>query len=666
MKKNELLYRAIGDINENTAADAYECRRDGGGGRRVRFALRIAAAVVAVLGLFAFYLVLMKYSSRDNIAASPTTDSTASDTAGEEPSTGGETSDTAEKETAPNIIDTPVTVEQLSLEALYGIYPYSELMPVDIPQGFEFLNATRAVFGEAPSYESSALKFKETASLVLIKNADGAKIDSIEYRDVITITVREKTEDEKNGNITPYKLSEQSIENSAKTDEDTFGDRSVKLRMTYKGVYCTDEYAVEYYYQKLLKNNGDRSKPVKAQHADYAALLGEPVLSAGDIYDMLTSAPYFKTHSVSELDGKEPEKRVFTCGTDKDLKLTVEFGSDGYVWNSLVNITASLKNNTDKTIYIYRPVEPYDRESHTEISVEIYRPDNTAVRLKDIDTYDVPFDCAESWRALAPGEEYVQKMRFTGDKQSFGEQGSIEMSGEYNVDVRVIYKEDMDTPETVMFISGQMIFGGESDISAQTEIPDTMAEPETYEATDEATDAAPESDTEEFIPVYYDQALIDEYLDKIYSHPGTSNMAFSLKDRPTEIELEGCRIEYGFGCEEVFDPAFEGDGFDGKPYQSYHIAGYPDCIDAYAVIGVNIYNDTTKICGIGVNSSFDEFEATFSSLGFTVTRETVGVRSFISARIDGMIIELYERYGTEAPANMYMTILSTNNNNVVF
>ena len=63
MKKNELLYCAIGDINDKTAADAYESGGENSGrGQRVRTILSVAAAVLAVAGLFVFSMFLLTYT----------------------------------------------------------------------------------------------------------------------------------------------------------------------------------------------------------------------------------------------------------------------------------------------------------------------------------------------------------------------------------------------------------------------------------------------------------------------------------------------------------------------------------------------------------------------------------------------------------------------------
>ncbi|MBQ7698852.1 MAG: hypothetical protein IJT49_00745 [Clostridia bacterium] len=467
MKKNELLYRAIGDIKDKTVADAYNTETVNGKGYRVRTAFSVAAAVIAVAGLFAFSAFLLRFTVKDNTGSAAT--ETGKETAADQSETKIKETEQTEAVTEP-VYEPESGVKRPTLEEFYNIYPYSELLPKSFPPDFELLESSR----------SASSNIGEAGYITLVKNTDGAAINAngennkdLYKRESITVTIGENDVYKNNKTIRANSFSEESIKDSLIVYEDPWNDGNFKLGMTYSGYYYTDKYAVSFRYNKYLP--ADESGIVtKAEARDYDALFEMPGLSAIDLFNMITSAQYFKTHPISDLGEKEPVRPYYE-GEINGIALTLEFGSDKYSWLSLINVTATLKNNTDHEIQIYRPVISYDIESHTEISLDIYRPDNTSVRLKDIDTYDVPFDTAESWLALAPGEEYVQKMRFTGDRQSFGEQGAIERDGYYNVDAAVSYTEGTNDIRHITFGS-QIVLGSAGEYGEEGDAKYNVAE----------------------------------------------------------------------------------------------------------------------------------------------------------------------------------------------
>ena len=105
------------------------------------------------------------------------------------------------------------------------------------------------------------------------------------------------------------------------------------------------------------------------------------------------------------------------------------------------------------------------------------------------------------------------------------------------------------------------------------------------------------------------------------------------------------------------------------PYVRYYVSGYPeyDGEEQY-VIHVDVCGDSSvSICGINVNSSFEQFSQTFTALGFEVesgvwdTLPYTTGRQIIEAKRDGMWITLEKEsvfvnsdaYGTETSALSY-------------
>ena len=74
-----------------------------------------------------------------------------------------------------------------------------------------------------------------------------------------------------------------------------------------------------------------------------------------------------------------------------------------------------------------------------------------------------------------------------------------------------------------------------------------------------------------------------------------------------------------------------------------------------------------KICGISSESSFDEFEEVFTSLGFEVTR--AGVNITASACEGGLTVRLvkqYENNGETVPSKLYFTMQTITRGVIIF
>lgn len=103
----------------------------------------------------------------------------------------------------------------------------------------------------------------------------------------------------------------------------------------------------------------------------------------------------------------EMESRTFSKDFN-GIELTVTLDKAVYDLNSIINIKAVVKNNTDENIGLFVPVIGDD--SHSEIEVSI--TNDYKNYLIDIDTFGKGFDDAVSSLVIEPGKEYVQEMKF--------------------------------------------------------------------------------------------------------------------------------------------------------------------------------------------------------------------------------------------------------------
>ncbi|MBQ7698854.1 MAG: hypothetical protein IJT49_00755 [Clostridia bacterium] len=170
-----------------------------------------------------------------------------------------------------------------------------------------------------------------------------------------------------------------------------------------------------------------------------------------------------------------------------------------------------------------------------------------------------------------------------------------------------------------------------------------------------------------------DHDVLAEWVEKIYDHPGTSKTQFRLLDK---FDTSKYRIADQFLIaadicyDEAYDPeiaysqVYNEPVWYKPPYVRYHVAGFPDgSVKEKYVIHTDVCgDDTVTICGINVNSSFEEFEKTFTELGFNVHRGTMDLpyakgRQIIEASYNGLWIILekeaqykpfeYEVYNTD-------------------
>lgn len=123
----------------------------------------------------------------------------------------------------------------------------------------------------------------------------------------------------------------------------------------------------------------------------------------------------------------------------------------------------------------------------------------------------------------------------------------------------------------------------------------------------------------------YDQSVVDRYLDKIYSHPLTTKMSMKLKDKvifdehwqAVQPDNDKSFFEYIVSEGTVYYIKAE------APYVKYCYVGYPESYVEGAeqrVTSILIAGEDIKICGININSSYEDFEKTFSELGLDVSK----------------------------------------------
>ncbi|MBO4423203.1 MAG: hypothetical protein J5879_07175 [Clostridia bacterium] len=463
MKNDIKLYKAIGNAEDYLVKDALESGSPAKNGRGLRTFWEIAACVAIVCGFVMLSLVLLKLSG-------PKTPTDGGASSGNDTAV---TDDTV-TEGVPDMTDPSAMAserEYLTLEEFYRLDPYKDLLPAYFPENYVNYKSSKTVPGEYAQSDGTTCTIPEAGYICLIDDSDGviekeigdedSPLNAIRKADSLQIRIKGYTKEEYPDLQSADRLSADLISSRSWVSTDPYGDRSLKLMKRYTVMFEADGWAVEYEYTVLYGKITDRSQPVTVDASDYAALDEADRLGAGGLFKLITSAPYFKAHPLSGDTEKENVKAYGITGDDDGLTLSVRFGSDDYWFMSVMDVTATLKNNTDHDITVYIPVDAPDHDSHKEITVSVYRPDNGNVRLMDIDTYNVEFPAAESYMTLKSGEEYVQKMRLTGDLDAYNSvpQGTVEQAGIYNVRAVVLLADENGEPTGKMELEFQIPLG---------------------------------------------------------------------------------------------------------------------------------------------------------------------------------------------------------------
>lgn len=103
---------------------------------------------------------------------------------------------------------------------------------------------------------------------------------------------------------------------------------------------------------------------------------------------------------------EENEPQIFTEDFD-GIVLTVTTDKSEYHSDDVINVTASVKNTTEKSVHLF--VSTSSSNSHSEIKTEIVRD---KMYLIDTDIDKAVFFDDTAVLSIEPGEEYVQDMRF--------------------------------------------------------------------------------------------------------------------------------------------------------------------------------------------------------------------------------------------------------------
>ncbi len=177
----------------------------------------------------------------------------------------------------------------------------------------------------------------------------------------------------------------------------------------------------------------------------------------------------------------------------------------------------------------------------------------------------------------------------------------------------------------------------------------------------------------------YDQAQIAKYLDIIYSHPETTETTHRVgdtadqkgneeaHDRLTELgveEVDYTYDKYGLMYSKLFTLQT---AFIGYQYRSYPLEYELYGNNKSTLTNIMMRGEELKICGISSESSFDEFEEVFTSLGFEVTR--AGVNITASACEGGLTVRLvkqYENNGETVPSKLYFTMQTITRGVIIF
>ena len=161
--------------------------------------------------------------------------------------------------------------------------------------------------------------------------------------------------------------------------------------------------------------------------------------------------------------------------------------------------------------------------------------------------------------------------------------------------------------------------------------------------------------------------IIDEYIEKVFSHKGTTELPRKLKDKLAD----GPGNNTGISNDDIFIYPIYKAATTG-PIETYALnygySGYPDCLSVDSVITeIDIMRDDINICGINTSSSFEEFEKVFTELGFEVQKAS-DYRIF--AKIDGFTITLQKEEkissGYVIHNSLCLRLAVTNNNGVIF
>ena len=169
--------------------------------------------------------------------------------------------------------------------------PYKDFMPMISPNLFSDFDVYRIVPGEYTQADGNT-RYVDEEWHIYLGAPDSKGIDTNWYE----ITIKKLDEIKAENVIDADKLSVSLIESSRRVISDPYGNRSWKLMLTYSVAFKADGCEIIYKYSKLSGEIADKSTPVNPTADDYAALDAESQLSPEYLFEIITSAPYFKDH----------------------------------------------------------------------------------------------------------------------------------------------------------------------------------------------------------------------------------------------------------------------------------------------------------------------------------------------------------------------------------
>lgn len=171
---------------------------------------------------------------------------------------------------------------------------------------------------------------------------------------------------------------------------------------------------------------------------------------------------YTLSESTSDLQPEisENEPQIFTEDFD-GIVMTVTTDKTRYVFDEIIKVTASVKNNRNEAVKLYVGTTT---PAHQEISTEITR---NGRYLCDPVT-ETCMDCAENNIIIEPGEEYVQEMNYeTYFSAEFGKTQKLAEEGLYSGKSTILLLTDTNDSSERGFKNYSLIFslilGSETD-----------------------------------------------------------------------------------------------------------------------------------------------------------------------------------------------------------
>lgn len=589
MKKKDLLYKAMGEIKDGMVSDAAEYEAEKRDFSRLRTALEAVAVVAVACGFVVLSVVLTKVSGPKTDPAAVGTDTgTEQVTETEKDREITDNTDKAPDTEAPDT-EAPDTEVTKTEEEKFFIKLYSKAYDgfvgvkdgVLVARDYKGLhNNPYRVSKELPG--SEALMLTETMKKEDVQTVIGNIAGGIDLADndiyvfwdyelsdgkTFCLTAHFMENEDKNGFIYVFdklpltRLKAEILKAELKKSE-LSEDKKAEFEKTLSELDALyEEYSEEYCSgaAAFAKRLAGFEIPYK-NDVEYASELINTVFTAMK-------------------DNMQSKREYDDLDYDDDLKrLTYE----GFILQDFCDIIG--KNNSAEDM-IKAASDLYDK-------IRIKNKYSVIIKYHEVSPY-IEYDYLVNYNKNDGYSEYVR------------------ISTRYNA---VLYYKETPEKETVYSI---MYSDGRIKNNTPEQVRKNVVSAEKFE---ESTGIK--------IDFNFDQTLVDLMLDRIYSHPETSDMTYRLKETleydknynviTKEVTESDCKI-YCIPFVTKVSQKLE------SPYAAYCYNSYPEYSgiggdNETCIIQVSFTTDKIKICGIGLSSTYEEFEETFASLGFIVTK----------------------------------------------